>query len=381
MHAQVVNFSGAPGGRLYCVWNQVTLRSGPGKEGSYLTGVYFGEVVEKTGEEAYSREEQRTYIKVRTTEGVVGWVHEFLFVEGLGMGVVMEPGRIYKRPKTVSTLTDQSFVPGELVVIVSENDGWVNLISREKKKLGWIEGPQKITNSQQEMELASLLYDAQQKKKPEDRQVALNHLLSESRSLRSPLTQAIEMTINGQQYSMPLVDARQTSVAASPFTPQPTLAQRSYSAQPPQAQPYLSQPSASQPSSFSQPPSSRSDQSGFSSGYVNSANPTSYTPTYQSNSRTAPSTTNQSGLVSETGVATIIADQLREPDIYYAYHRQLSPGSKVFLDIPGNAGFIEVRIIGRLPAGSPYVLGLSSACYDILLRNSSTREVSLTYQR
>ncbi len=358
-YAQITTFENSPGGQLYCVWNQVTLRSGPGKTAPYLNGVFFGEVVEKTGEEAYAREEQRTYIKVRTSEGVVGWVHEFLFIEGIGMAVITEPGRIYKRPRTVSTITDQTFLPGELVVLVSENNGWLNLIGREKKKLGWIEGASKVTNSFQELEIASLFHDAKKKTKPEERQQALANLLEEARASRSPLTQAIEMEIRGQRYQLPLVDSR----ASTQTQNQSSFASR-------QEDPFSSR------ISYQQPPT---QEPAFQSGYTNPSSRNDYLNSLNASARQQPTT--RDGIVTESGKATIISSLSREPDIYYAFHKDLPVGSKLYVDIPGNAGFIELRVVGNLPDNSPFTVGLPVACYDALLGNSDSRELSITYQQ
>ncbi len=338
----------------------MTLRSGPGKTAPYLNGVFFGEVVEKTGEEAYAREEQRTYIKVRTSEGVVGWVHEFLFIEGIGMAVITEPGKIYKRPRTVSTITDQSFLPGELVVLVSENNGWINLIGREKKKLGWIEGASKVTTSFQEQEIASLFYDAKKKTKPEERQQALAKLLEEARTSRSPLTQAIEMEIRGQSYQLPLVDARSSPQTQTAFTSQQT---DPFSSRLSYQQPVVTEPA-------------------FQSGYTNPSTRNEYLSSLSSTTAQRQRASSQDGgIVTESGKATIISSLSREPDIYYAFHKVLPVGSKLYVDIPGNTGFIELRVVGNLPNNSPFTVGLPVACYDALLGNSGSRELSITYQR
>lgn len=399
--SQVTAFSNE-GGQVICVWNEVTLRKSPGKTAPYVTGVYFGEAVQKTGEEAYAQEERRTYIKVRTSEGVVGWVHEFLFVQGQGMAAVMEPGRIYKRPRTVSTITDQSFVPGDLVVVAGESNGWLHLIGREKKKSGWIEGPDKITNNFRDLEIASLLHDANKKTKPAEREEALETLLTEARAARSPLAQAVEMKLRGQEYRTPLVEASASSRPSDPF---PTATQNRYSAT---------------PSSDLYAPSSRQrDSQGFQSGYASPVRPSdpissfaeeadqarrqatyssqtthqrpqSYrqsSSSYNNSSYEAarqPSqrqtSVSQGGLISENGKATIINSHRGEPDIFYAYMRDVPVGSKVYVDIPGNNGFIEVRVVGQLPSNSPYNIGLPVACYDALLGNTTERDLSFSYQ-
>lgn len=277
------------------------------------------------------------------------------------MAVITEPGKIYKRPRTVSTITDQSFLPGELVVLVSENNGWINLIGREKKKLGWIEGASKVTTSFQEQEIASLFYDAKKKTNPEDRQQALTKLLEEARASRSPLSQAIEMEIRGQSYQLPLVDSRPSSQTQ-------TRTQPAFTSQ--QTDPFNSR------SSYQQ---SVTNEPEFQSGYASPSSRTDYLNSLNSSTRQqAPS---RDGIVTESGRATIISSLSREPDIYYAFHKDLPVGAKLYVDIPGNNGFIELRVVGNLPNNSPFTVGLPVACYDALLGNSDSRELSITYNQ
>ena len=355
--------AGAPSSnKLYCIWNQASLRSGPGQDFGHVTGVFFGELLQKTGQEAYASGEKRTYIQVRNAEGVTGWVQEFLFVEGQAMAVVTQPGRIYKRPRTVSTLTDLAFLPGEMVVLVGENDGWVHLIGREKKQEGWIEGSFKITTSTQELELASLLHDANRKPNAVQRSQALAQLRTEAQRLGSPLLEAIEMTISGQAYQPDLISSGSVAPAAQSgtFSGEPAGSVDYYSAQPARR---AAAPSASQ------------DPWGQTAGFNTGSSSWNAGPAA---TQAAPAGGGQ--IRSETGKATIISTLAYEPDVFYAYHRELPPGKRIYVDIPGNAGFIELRVVGRLPAGSPYLLGLPAACYEALVGDSPNAVLSLTYE-
>ncbi len=352
--------------KLFCIWNQASLRSGPGQDFGHVTGVFFGEMLQKTGQEAYAAGEKRTYIQVKNSEGVVGWVQEFLFVEGQAMAVVTQPGRIYKRPRTVSTLTDQAFLPGEMVVLIGESEGWVQLIGREKKQVGWIEGSFKITTSMQELELASLLHDANRKPNAAQRNQALTQLRAEAQRLGSPLAQAIDMTISGQAYQPDLVSGG----PVTPSSPQGRIS----SGEPVGSIDYY----AAQPARRTTAPT---DSWNASAGATrtNAASWNASQPA-ASGSWAEPAPASSGQVRSESGRATIISNLAYEPDIYYAYHRELAPGTKIYVDIPGNAGFIELRVVGRLPAGSPYLLGLPAACYEALVGNSPNPVLSLSYE-
>lgn len=324
------------------------MRETPGKAGRYLTGVYFGEVVQRMGEEAYVREEERTYLKVRNSAGEVGWVHEFLFSQGQGLAVIMRPSRIYGRPNTVSTLTDKSFLPGELVILVAGHQGWLHLIGREKKKAGWIQGDGNITTRQQELELASLLYVANSKSSDQERQQQLQQLLAEARQLGSPMADPIQMALQGQQYQPAMV----TGYAGSHPRPTPGA-------------PAVNSRVVPSGLAASSPPPARETLSA-----PRSSRPAVAVPAAAS-----------SGLVTESGEVIIIPDMPDQPDIYYARHRDLPAGSRIFLEIPDNPGFVELRVVGRLPSQSRELIGIPEACYDAILRNRRPRVVEVSHWR
>lgn len=401
--AQTTPFSNE-GGEVICVWNEVTLRQQPGKTAPYVTGVYFGEAVQKTGAEAYAPDERRTYIEVTTSEGLVGWVHEFLFVQGSAMAVVLQSGRIYKRPRTVSTITDQHFMPGDLVVVAGSSHGWLHLIGREKKKAGWIEGTTGISENFRDLELASLLYDADQKTRPAERKEALKVLLNEAQVAGSPLRMAIGMRLTGQEDQLAMGSLSSSTTQSDLATlPQGATAQRSVTSQAefPAADPqsnmlnfqsgyYSSSTSSSRhPRPLStvsesdhqtgRPPFADSRQSVPQSRTTTEWHTSSPSLNSQRMSSGQPAGT-QGDMMIGSGTVTVINSHPGEQDIFYAYMRDVAIGSKVYVDIPGNPGFIEVRIIGRLPPESAYSIGLPVACFDALLGNTTQRQLSFRYQ-
>ncbi|GAB4426227.1 MAG: hypothetical protein OHK0039_44180 [Bacteroidia bacterium] len=64
---------------------------------------------------------------------------------------------------------------------------------------------------------------------------------------------------------------------------------------------------------------------------------------------------------------------------FYAAHKTLPIGSRVKVDIPGNAGFLEVEVVARLTATSQALIGLSPAATRILQQAGAPAQVTIIY--
>ncbi|GAB4412830.1 MAG: hypothetical protein OHK0039_19180 [Bacteroidia bacterium] len=306
-------------GALTCAWERVPLRSQPGKTGPYVSHVYFGERVEKMGQEAYMPEEKRTYLQVRSADGKIGWVHEYLFIEGGMPAVVLQEGRIYERPNTPSTITAKSFEPGELVVFEAHAGEWISLIGKEKSKKGWIKGAAKISSDTKDIELAAMLESARKEKDATKRQEKLATLLADASQSQSPLRPLINSYVGGQTTTQASHTAR-TQVVLPRFEPN----MRTRSVEDPQ------------------------------SGRL-------YNEVLEL------------GSVAEVAVPAAGVRQ------FAAYHKTLPPGSSVFLQLPYGGGLVELKVQGGLPVESPHALGLSKETIDLLFGSSLPAEVAFTY--
>ena len=65
----------------------------------------------------------------------------------------------------------------------------------------------------------------------------------------------------------------------------------------------------------------------------------------------------------------------------YLLSMDLPAGSRIFLEIPDNPGFVELRVVGRLPSQSRELIGIPGACYDAILRNRRPRVVEVSHWR
>lgn len=84
------------------------------------------------------------------------------------------------------------------------------------------------------------------------------------------------------------------------------------------------------------------------------------------------------GTTEESGTYIIVKDE-KITDKYYAYHKTLAKGSVVKLQIPNNAGYIEVKILGKLRADRQEILGLSPDCARIIGGIKNAPNVKINY--
>lgn len=68
-----------------------------------------------------------------------------------------------------------------------------------------------------------------------------------------------------------------------------------------------------------------------------------------------------------SGPYEVMEDRYRgQENPFYAYHDDLPVGSKLEVQIPNNSGFIELEVIGQMPAGSRAMIALSPSAARII---------------
>lgn len=161
------------------LWDKAGLRTAPGrgKEAEYITTINFGELVTYLDEEKEVESEDRTYVKVRLTDGSEGWTNQYLMAMDAMRAVAVEPIQLYRRPD-LTTITDKSFEEGEIfAVLASENGDWVEVVGKQRKKEGWMRKDQaKFTTDEIDVTVAILLDRAMQESNPADREEALTQI-------------------------------------------------------------------------------------------------------------------------------------------------------------------------------------------------------------
>jgi hypothetical protein len=312
------------GTELYCVWNSVALRAAAGKGQKSIGKVEFGEIVESMGisKDVFEDDHTRTYVKVRTADNKIGWVHDYLFVPGQGMGVVIEKGNIYKKPNTPTTVTMKQFEPGELVVVETTVGNWVGLTGLKKAKTGWIEGRTKVSTSTSDLMFASLIKDIQKEKDVRKRDEQMQVLHDLARNQQSPLTNWIAMEMSNAAGSMA---TRSPETPVSP-SPSPQMKQSQSTRQ--EWDPFLGRMRA---------------------------------------------------VVQETGGVTLLPAPNRPPFVFFAHHKTQPIGSIIRVDIPNNDGFIELKVTQKLAPDDPNMIGLSADCLQAIFGDYIPERIRINY--
>ncbi len=165
-----------------CLWEKVGLREQPGRNKNikYITTILLGEKVYMLGESQKVDSENRTYIKVRLSDGQEGWVYKYLFGIDAKIGAVGKATSIYRRPDPMMLKTDK-FEAGEFVAVVDEMEEWVMVQGWQKKKVGWIKKEGNLTEDLEDVKVVVLYQRAVHEQEIERKVDMLKTILENTR--------------------------------------------------------------------------------------------------------------------------------------------------------------------------------------------------------
>lgn len=178
--------------KAICIWQPAGLREQPGRRFKYLASVQFGEQVDLLEEERVEKG-NRTYIRVKLSDDTEGWVHEYLFAENAFLAVVNKVEAIYRRPDLM-TFRDKELEPGEIVAVLSIDNGWAQVVGEARKKIGWIRNVSSLSMEGNDLEFARKYRLALQEKETYKQYKAFQDLLADEVLQQSPLISIAEKT-------------------------------------------------------------------------------------------------------------------------------------------------------------------------------------------
>ena len=169
-----------------CLWEAAGLRAKPGRSKSieYIEAVLLGErVVVLPDEPQRVEREKRTYIRVKLSDGKIGWVHNYLFGVDAHLAAIKKTTNIFRRPDPMM-LKDHPFEAGEFVAVIEEKGEWLKVVGKERKKVGWIQKGDHITENENEVTVA-VLYSRTQSEKRLTKKVAMLTTLVENKNFKN----------------------------------------------------------------------------------------------------------------------------------------------------------------------------------------------------
>lgn len=362
-----------PGAFFICAWETVRVHEYPNLGSSNVGSIVYTEEVRHNGREAFVRSENRNYLYVETEDGTQGWVNEAFLVQGGGAVVILDNAAIFSKPNTNTSITNQQFTGGEIVVLSEFRDGWVRLTGKKKEKEGWVQGYDKLSAEHFDIEAATLLASALAIQNSDDRMRELRELRG-GRSYLSPEMQiVIDRSIASASAPTPTYNNQNNQPYNGPvYYDDPTPSQ------PAQQQPstpyYATGEDAFSNNSGASPTRSQNNQN--TSAPV--MRPTTAAPVnpyaYQEREVVDMASGQTYIRVRETG--SIQPVKAKKPGTeFYAYHKSLPIGSKVLMAVPGTEMFIELEVIARLRSDNPHMIGLGGETIKAVFGEIAAKDV------
>lgn len=176
--------------KAVCLWPKVGLRDKPGvgKDAKYVTTIYFGETVSWTDAFEKVAKENRTYVKVKLSDGSTGWVNQTLFAPGAELAIITQQTESYYRPD-IMTFSGKTLKRGDIIAVLpieKEHENWIPFVGAEKKRSGWIQSNAGLSTDQIDLNVASLFRKAIDITNYNLREKQLNMILDNSQYVTSP---------------------------------------------------------------------------------------------------------------------------------------------------------------------------------------------------
>lgn len=333
-----------------CVFPVAGMRLQAGKNAQYLEPIKYGQEVKLLGDTAYVPSEARVYMRIQSKSGKTGWVHRYLFEMHANQVVVTRTAQIYGSPGAVTTITTADFGAGELAAMSDFQEDWILLVGKKKEKKGWIKrsgGVEPISVSEADLAIASLMETALESPTTAGQITSLEAIQQQSGFNKSPMKSVV---INKIEALVMLENQPVTN---------PSPGQRVSDSN----------------QQTSMPTETTSVLGSAGQRVMASSNPNrAEEMVYDSN-------TGQNYMkVTEKGEVYVVKGPENTESVYFAYHKDLPKGAKILINIPDNAGFVELEVINKLSKNRSQVIGLSEACLEAIYGESSKdQQVEVVY--
>jgi uncharacterized protein YgiM (DUF1202 family) len=163
------------------VWQGAPVHDAPGDDGSYQTSLNVGETFTFLGEtkEAENGGETREYSKVRLKGGSEGWVRSAFIANEATPAVLVREAALHERPTPMAS-TDKVFQPMDVIAILEEEDGWIE-VRGKRQAANWIESgwirPDAVSKKETDVAVAALRKKAMAKETPSAQRKALKRVV------------------------------------------------------------------------------------------------------------------------------------------------------------------------------------------------------------
>lgn len=135
----------------------ISLRQDPFRtKNNYISTINLGEKVNYLGKTEVDTATDKTYYNVELSDGKVGWAQEYGILIDAKPAAVVNKTPIYNRPDLV-TKSNNELYKMNFIAIVGEKDDWVEIVSGDRRKKGWIQS-RKVTTKTEDVATATLAH-------------------------------------------------------------------------------------------------------------------------------------------------------------------------------------------------------------------------------
>lgn len=138
-----------------CLWPKVGVRemADPNAAGNNsLATAVFGERVEMLGQT--EKVGDKTYIKIKLSDGTEGWVNEYLFAQKAKLAAITKMTSIYERPDQMTLIRDKKAEFGEIVAVMNKEGDWIQVLGKKKSIKGYILGDDHYVTNEKDLRAA-----------------------------------------------------------------------------------------------------------------------------------------------------------------------------------------------------------------------------------
>lgn len=123
----------------------VSIRKDPFRtKDNYITALSIGEKIIYLGKTEYDSVKGTDYHMIELSDGKTGWAQNWGILIDAKPAAIIGKTPIYKRPDLV-TKSNENLAVMDFVAIVGEKGEWVEVVSADRKKKGWIPSKRVIT--------------------------------------------------------------------------------------------------------------------------------------------------------------------------------------------------------------------------------------------
>lgn len=354
-------------------WESIGVRIAPDKTSQQVGTVRFGMDIMKMTDEKEEVEEdkkQRTYLKVVLADGTTGWINDYLIIPNGEGAVIIKNTPVFKNPKTSKeTLKNWSFEAGDAVIKTDVSDGYAYIFSERKEKKGWV--PLScLAVGVSEVKVALLLKKAMaetdEKAKIKSLQNIRNMSGLEDLKIVKIVERNFQKVVNG--VDTPDVAEENSDRGKTPEEVQETPAPREMPTKPEKTEtPPKPEPEKVKPVT----PAPVANNISF----VSTSLDINKIPTETKKEKIEVQSQHYWKYTEKLALVEIEDED--ESSAFRCYHNYLPEGTKVLIELPEAAGFLECTVVGGLKTQNG--LGFTAAAIKRIFGLKPSAEVNIQF--